>query len=62
MPNLHLKDIRTTTVPFPPFNKQTEFADRIAVINKTKEANLASLGELETLFTSLQLCAFRGEL
>lgn len=46
----------------PPVDLQREFARRAMSTEKLKVAHLASLGELDTLFRSLQHRAFRGEL
>ena len=46
----------------PPVDLQREFARRAMSTEKLKVAHLASLGELDTLFLSLQHRAFRGEL
>jgi type I restriction enzyme, S subunit len=62
VPNLHLKEIRSTTVPAAPLKAQQEFGRHISALNAIKVANKASLHELDGLFSSLQHHAFRGEL
>ena len=62
VPNLHLKDIRTARIPAPPTELQAKFVGRVDAINALKQSHRASLSHLNTLFTSLQHRAFRGEL
>lgn len=62
VPNLHLKDIRATKIPFPPMEQQKKFSERINAVEKVKLTQLSSLIELDNLFSSLQHRAFRGEL
>ena len=62
VPNLHLKEIRSTKIPHPPVEKQKEFEARIDAIQALTQNNRSDLSELDILFTSLQHCAFRGEL
>ena len=62
VPNLHLKEIRKTTIPVPPIELQREFARRVGAVEKLKTAQRASLTELDALFATLQHRAFRGEL
>jgi type I restriction enzyme S subunit len=49
-------------LPFPPLDKQREFAHRSAAIERLKGANDASLSGLDALIASLHHQAFRGEL
>jgi type I restriction enzyme S subunit len=62
VPNLHLKEIRKTTIPVPPIELQSEFARRVTAVEKLKTAQRASLAELDALFATLQHRAFCGEL
>lgn len=62
VPNLHLKEIRTTQIPHPPLSLQNKFLNRITAIEKLKCSQRSSLAELDALFASLQHRAFRGEL
>jgi type I restriction enzyme, S subunit len=62
VPNLHLKEIRKTTIPVPPIDLQREFARRVAAVEELKGAHRTSLAELDALFAALQHRAFRGEL
>lgn len=62
VPNLHLKEIRSSKVPKPPLENQREFSRRIEAINMLKIQHRTSLMELDNLFASLQHRAFRGEL
>ena len=54
--------LRELEAPIPPIELQHEFARRVAVVEKLKAAQHASLAELDALFASLQHRAFRGEL
>jgi len=54
--------LRGLQVPVPPINLQREFARRVEAVEKLKDAQRASLAELDALFASLQHRAFRGEL
>jgi type I restriction enzyme, S subunit len=46
----------------PPLPMQSEFVHRVVAVQKLKTASHASLVELDTLFSTLQYRAFRGEL
>lgn len=59
---LNFDDIRSFIIPLPPNNLQQEFARRVAVVEKLKAVQRASLAELDALFASLQDRAFRGAL
>ncbi len=61
-PTLNIKQLAETSVMCPPIEHQLEFALRLAVAGKVKEAHEASENQLNTLFASLQHRAFRGEL
>ncbi len=62
VPNLHLKDIRQTTVPHPPLGKQKEFVNCINTVAKLKNRSRAGLTKTESLCSALQDRAFRGAL
>jgi len=49
-------------IPQPERDKAEAFAQRVALVEKLKTAQRASLLELDELFASLQYRAFRGEL
>ena len=55
----HLKRLHIT---FPPLELQRSFTAIVESIEKQKARERAHLTELDTLFGSLQSCAFRGEL
>lgn len=57
-----LTRLRELPVLLPPLDLQRSFARRAAVVEKLKAAQRASLAQLDALFASLQLRAFRGEL
>jgi type I restriction enzyme S subunit len=57
-----LGDLRSFPIPLPPDELQREFARRVAAVEKLKTTHRTSLTEMDTLFTSLQHRAFRGEL
>lgn len=62
VPNLHLKDIRSTCVPCPPPEVQQKFVDRMQSVAAMKTRLVRSHGHLNALFASLQFRAFSGEL
>jgi type I restriction enzyme S subunit len=62
VPDLHLDQIQKLLIPLPTIEKQREFANKVAFIEKQKYIQYSSLQELDNLFTSLQHRAFRGEL
>jgi type I restriction enzyme, S subunit len=62
VPNLHLKEIRQTTIPYPPTAAQEDFARRMAALSDLKASTRSSLTGTEALFKALQHRAFRGEL
>jgi type I restriction enzyme S subunit len=59
---VNLGDIREFVTFKPPLDVQRGFAHRISKVDALSAGHSASLGQLETLFTSLQHRAFRGEL
>lgn len=62
VPNLHLKEIRQTTVPYPSLNEQQDFVERMSTLSALKEKCKSALVEAEALFSSLQNRAFVGKL
>lgn len=62
VPNLHLKEIRKTSIPKATIAEQEEFARVIESVEAEKEKVQHSAVELDGLFASLQQRAFRGEL
>lgn len=60
--DLGLKRMVRIEMFLPPFSLQSEFVRRVEALERLKTAHRASLSELDTLFTSLQHRAFRGEL
>jgi len=60
--NLHLVDIRRTEIPIPPITLQTQFEERIAVVENMRTGQKEHLTKLDALFASLQYRAFSGEL
>jgi type I restriction enzyme S subunit len=58
----HMRAVKRLKFPVPPMDLQRNFSRRIAMIDKVKATQRASMADLETLFTSLQHRAFRGEL
>jgi type I restriction enzyme S subunit len=57
-----LTRLRELPVAVPPVELQREFARRVGAVEKLKQAQRASLAELDALFGALQHRAFRGEL
>lgn len=61
-PTLNIRQLSETCVFVPPIELQRDFARRAGAAERLKATYLASLTELDALFTSLQHRAFRGEL
>lgn len=62
VPQLTARQLSLLEIPVPPLSLQTEFANRVEVIESQKAAMLASLSELEDNFNALMQQAFKGEL
>jgi len=62
VPNLHLKDIRTTKIPDASITEQDRFSNQISKLNISRISYKKGLKDAETLFSSLQQRAFNGEL
>ena len=60
--SINQQDVKALRVNVPPLPLQQEFARHVAVVEKLKAAQRASLAQLDALFASLQYRAFRGEL
>lgn len=61
-PTLNIKQLSNTLVLLPPMQLQRDFADRLKRLESLRARGLKSLTELDSLFSSLQHRAFRGEL
>jgi type I restriction enzyme, S subunit len=62
MANLNKTIVGQIPISLPPLALQQEFADRITAIEALKAQHRESLAKMDTLFSSLQHRAFRGEL
>ena len=62
MANINATEVQAMRIAFPPLALQRQFADRVALVEISRVAQLAGLAELESLFSSVQHRAFRGEL
>ena len=60
--NLNIELVRGVTVPVAPLARQKEYARAVTVAERVNEPFEQSLQRLDSLFTSLQHRAFRGEL
>lgn len=60
--HLNVKELKSLHVPQPPIELQQEFTNRMKEIHELKCVHQISLLEMDTLFSSLQHQAFRGEL
>jgi type I restriction enzyme S subunit len=58
VPNLHLVDIRNTTIPFPNMEEQQKFIEITDKINKMREITSRSFENKMNLISSLQNQAF----
>jgi type I restriction enzyme S subunit len=61
MANINAQEVQTIKMPLPHMEKQKDFEARLMAISQLKDHNHAQLRELDTLFTSLQHRAFKGE-
>ena len=59
---INLTDVKRIQLPLPPASDQSRFARAANDIQRNRQSLLASAGELDLLFASLQHRAFRGEL
>ncbi|MCU4177314.1 restriction endonuclease subunit S [Carboxylicivirga sp. N1Y90] len=59
---LSLTKIKEVKIPLPPITLQTQFSEKIALIEQQKELAKQSLAESEDLFSALLQKAFKGEL
>jgi type I restriction enzyme, S subunit len=59
---LNFDDIRSFSIPTPPLSLQCKFAHTAAALEELKKVLRASLAALDSLLSSLQHRAFRGEL
>lgn len=62
MGGLNMGIIKSMPVIQPPLELQTEFAQRMSIIDSLRIRYQAQLVELDNLFLSLQDRAFKGEL
>jgi type I restriction enzyme S subunit len=61
-PTLNIKQIAETRLTVPPLELQREFAARMEALHAIKSSHATAVNGLESLFSSLQHHAFRGEL
>lgn len=59
---INLTDVKRIELPLPPASDQSRFARTADDIQRNRQSLLASAGELDLLFASLQHRAFQGEL
>lgn len=62
LPILNKSAFQRLTIPVPPISDQCKFADIVAAIERNASKLDSQLTDAETLFSSLQQRAFRGEL
>lgn len=60
--HLNLTALRAMMIPMPPIEDQSQFSRRVDEIRRLRRASQESLTSLDSLFSSLQHRAFRGEL
>jgi type I restriction enzyme S subunit len=60
--SINMTQLKAFPLLVPPFGLQTEFASRVAGVDRLKECHRAQLAELDALFAVLQHRAFQGEL
>jgi type I restriction enzyme, S subunit len=61
-PNFGPAHLKQVTIALPPISVQQEFSRSVQAVDKLKATHRVSLAKMETLFSSLQHRAFRGEL
>ncbi len=59
---INLGDVKKIPIPVPPRASQLVFASRVRLVAAGRHKMLSSIGQLDTLFASLQQRAFAGEL
>lgn len=62
MANINAKELRGIKVPKPPLELQREFTRQVQQISRLRDIQESHLAELDSLFSSVQARAFRGEL
>jgi type I restriction enzyme S subunit len=62
MPRVNMDTLRDFKIILPPITLQTQFAERVAVIEAQKQQAQLELAKSEALFQSLLQRAFKGEL
>lgn len=62
MANINAQELQDIVIALPPVELQNEFADRLAMIAKHREAFNSGTEQSDFLFAALQHRAFRGEL
>lgn len=62
MKNISKAKMMTMRLPWPSFADQSTFAGRLTQLLLTREKGIRQAHELDTLFGSLQLRAFEGQL
>ena len=59
--SINQQDVKTLRINVPPPEEQRSFAARATAVVPLEASHEKSLAQLETLFVSLQHCAFRGD-
>lgn len=62
MANINATEVQSIKIAKPPLKLQTQYRQRIGALLQVKACHRAFLTELDSLFSSLQYRAFRGEL
>jgi type I restriction enzyme S subunit len=62
MANINAREVQSIRIPQPPVRIQSEFACRVAGVEKLRSVHRNSLAKFDMFFASLQHRAFRGEL
>jgi type I restriction enzyme S subunit len=62
MANINAQELQDIKIIIPPIELQNQYSERLHLIRGHKMAHQKALSGLETLFSSLQHRAFRGEL
>ena len=62
MANINATEVQGIKIAQPPLELQSQFRERIGLLNQVKGSHRTMLDELDGLFSSIQDRAFRGEL
>lgn len=62
MANINAKEMQNISIPMPPMKLQQQFSEKLERLEKMRQKFLPLIAEVDSLFASLQHCAFTGQL